>query len=157
MLRVIKKVVELKSPPVFSLLNPYVDRHLRATENHLRCIERLQYELSRLPPETPYAVDIAAKRLKEPLSVGVYQCGTELQEIKNFLKSPNAKLYPNVEDIDLVAKSKFFVISLRGVEISYGFGKDARRKAFRHAEQILRHRPGCELGLGLENSKIRKP
>ena len=113
---------------------------MRPTINHTRCIERLQYELSNLPPGTPYAVDIASKRIKEPLSVGVYQSGTELQEIKNFLKSKNEKLYPNVEDIELFAKSKYFVISLRGIEISYGFGKDARRKAFLHAEQILRNR-----------------
>lgn len=113
-------------------------QHNKPTHFHISVIQRLKVALNQINHNVPYAVDIAAKRINEAISVGIYQCGENLFDIKKFIQSKKDKLYYGDADVELFKFSKYAVVSLRGVELGYGFGKNARRLAFDNAERLLR-------------------
>lgn len=115
------------------------DRHIRPTHAHHSVIGKLKRALNGIRPGTPYAVDIVAKRVREQISVGVYQCASNLIEIKQYIRSEGMKLYQESKDADIVGFTKYVVLSIRGIEIGYGFGRNAKRTAFDQAEALLRN------------------
>ena len=115
------------------------DRHIRPTHGHHSVIGKLKRALNGIRPGTPYAVDIVAKRVGEQISVGVYQCASNLIEIKRYIKSEGMKLYQESKAADIVGFTKYVVLSIRGIEIAYGFGRNAKRTAFDQAEALLRN------------------
>lgn len=113
-------------------------RHLIASQDHVEVIHQIREQVHRTRPGRPYCAADAARWCGEEISQGIYQCGKNLLLIKDYLADTQSRLYNFTEDLSLTYYSKYCVLSIRGIEIAYGFGFNAKKKAFDMLEQILR-------------------
>ena len=68
----------------------------------------------------------------------MYTCGGNILAIREYLNSTRPRLYQATEDLFITKKSQYCVLTIRGVECAYGFGKFAKRVAFDNLEYFLR-------------------